>query len=136
MKENKKIVYLDMDGTIADLYGITGWLESLINEVEGLFLNCKPFITERDLLEYFPKEEFELRICSMTPKNASKEYCEKVINEKNEWLNKYFPSITHRVYLEYGTNKNLKNCKNHILVDDNKTIRDNFKGLALEPLWL
>ena len=132
----KQIVYLDMDGTIADLYGIANWLEKLENEIAGLFLECEPFLTEQELQNYFPSDKYELRICSMTPLNATKEYCQVVINEKNQWLDKYFPSITHRVYMAYGTNKNLKNSVNHILIDDNETIRQSFKGLAFEPFWL
>ena len=132
----KQVIYLDMDGTIADLYGIKNWLDGLINEVEGLFLNCEPLITEKELLKFFPSEIYELRICSMTPLNATREYCQVVIDEKNQWLDKYFPSITHRVYMKYGTNKNLKNSANHILIDDNETIRQTFKGLALAPFWL
>ena len=72
----------------------------------------------------------------MTPKNATKDYCKKVENAKNEWLNKYFPRITKRYYLPYGNNKNLKNSKNAILVDDNATIRENYKGQAFYPMWL
>ena len=132
----KQIVYLDMDGTIANLYGIVNWLEKLENEIAGLFLECEPFLTEQELQKYFPNDEYELRICSMTPLNATEEYCQVVINEKNQWLDKYFPSITHRVYMAYGTNKNLKNSVNHILIDDNETIRQSFKGLAFEPFWL
>ena len=30
----KQVVYLDMDGTIANLYGMENWLENLINEVQ------------------------------------------------------------------------------------------------------
>ena len=132
----KQIIYLDMDGTIADLYGIENWLEGLRNEVEGLFLQCEPLITESELLVLFPNDIYELRICSMTPMNASKEYCVKVIEEKNIWLDKHFPSITHRVYMKYGNNKNLRNSRNHILIDDNETIRNTFKGKAFAPLWL
>lgn len=132
----KQIVYLDMDGTIADLYGMVDWLENLTNEVKGTFLNCKPFITEEELKSYFPSEYYELRICSMTPLNASQEYCQVVIEEKNAWLDKFFPSITYRIYLKYGTDKNLENSENHILIDDNDKIRENYKGLALFPMWL
>lgn len=132
----KKIVYLDMDGTIANLYGQDNWLEKLQNETKGLFLNCEPLTTIEELEKQFPTTEYELRVLSMTPKGVSKEYCEIVIAEKNAWLNKYFPTITKRIYLPYGNNKNLKNSKNAILVDDNETIRNNYKGLALFPMWL
>ena len=27
-----KAIYLDMDGTIANLYGVDGWLDCIINE--------------------------------------------------------------------------------------------------------
>ena len=132
----KTIVYLDMDGTIADLYGMKNWLEKLENEVKGLFLGCEPLVSEEELEYIFPSETYELRICSMTPKDATEEYCQVVIEEKNIWLDKYFPSITHRVYMKYGNNKNLRNSRNHILVDDNETIRNTFKGKAFAPLWL
>lgn len=132
----KTVVYLDMDGTIADLYGMKNWLKKLENEVEGLFLNCKPLVSEEELEYIFPSDVYELRICSMTPKDATEEYCQVVINEKNQWLDKYFPSITHRVYMAYGNNKNLRNSKNHILVDDNEKIRNTFKGKALAPMWV
>ena len=71
----------------------------------------------------------------MTPKNASDEYCLNVIQQKNEWLDKYFPQLKKRIYKKYGYNKNLKNSKNAILIDDNEKIRNNFKGIALEPIW-
>jgi len=133
----KTNVYLDMDGTIADLYGQENWLEMLIEEKDGAFIDCKPMTTEKVLMNLFPKERYNVKILSMTPKNASKKYCEKVIEEKNAWLDRYFPNITERHYLPYGNNKNLKNSKNAILIDDNETIRKNFKGLALNPteLW-
>ena len=133
----KTSVYLDMDGTIADLYGQKGWLETLRKETDGLFINCAPLTTEEELLTIFPTNHYTIKILSMTPKNASKDYCKRVIAEKNAWLNKYFPQIKNRIYLAYGNNKNLKNSANAILVDDNETIRNNFRGLAINPaeLW-
>ena len=135
-KMKRKTVYLDMDGTIADLYGINNWLERLRNEDHTIFEECEPFISESDLMNYFPTEEYEIRICSMTPKNATKEYCEDVKKQKNAWLDKFFPNIKKRYYLPYGNNKNYKNSKDCILVDDNKNIRENYRGLALYPQWL
>ena len=39
--------------------------------------------------------------------------------------------------MRYGHNKNLKNSANAILVDDNETIRNCYRGIALNPatLW-
>lgn len=131
MKKTK--VYLDMDGTIADLYGINNWLPRLQNEDSTIFLECRPLITEDTLLKIFPTSHYEIIILSMTPKNATKEYCNGVAAQKNQWLDKYFPSISKRIFKKYGNNKNLKNSINAILVDDNELIRNNFKGLALNP---
>lgn len=135
MKKTK--VYLDMDGTIANLYDQKNWLERLRKEDTTIFLKCLPLITEKELLERFSPVNYEIIILSMTPKNCSKSYHENVIKQKNAWLDKYFPSITKRIYQKYGNNKNLKNSVNAILIDDNDIIRQNFKGIALNPndLW-
>ena len=134
----KKItVYLDMDGTIADLYNTTDWLERLTNADETPFIEAEPMTTEEELFNIFPTDLYEVRVLTMTPKDATKEYCERVKEAKEAWLNTYFPNIEKRLYKAYGDNKNLKNAKNAILVDDNKKIRDNFKGYAINPteLW-
>ena len=134
----KKInVYLDMDGTIADLYGQENWLEMLEAEADGAFIMCEPLTDEETLYKLFPTDKYEIKVLSMTPKNATANYCERVIAEKNAWLDRHFPKIQKRFYLPYGNNKNLRNSKNAILIDDNATIRDNFRGIALNPadLW-
>ena len=133
----KTRVYLDMDGTIADLYNQKNWLEDLIAEKVEPFANAKPMTTEEILYEVFPKDKYEIKILSMTPKNAKKEYCKRVEKAKDEWLNKYFPTLTKRIYLPYGNNKNLKNSAKAILVDDSEPIRNTYRGLALNPaeLW-
>lgn len=133
----KKIVYLDMDGTIADLYGIKNWLYRLRHEDQTIFLECKPMITETELLKRFPTEDYEIRIMSMTPKGASANYCINVAKQKDAWLDKYFPSITKRIYRVYGHNKNLRNSINAILIDDSETIRNSWGGTAINPaeLW-
>ena len=138
VKTMKKIrVYLDMDGTIADLYNENGWLEDIIAENTRPFDNAKPMTTEETLYKVFPKNIYEIAILSMTPKDAKKEYCNRVARAKDEWLNRYFPTLTKRIYLPYGNNKNLKNSVNAILVDDSKAIRETYRGTALNPaeLW-
>lgn len=134
----KKIkVYLDLDGTIADLYGKENWLECLRAEKENTFSDLRPMISQDKLLEIFPQERYDIRILSMTPLGASKAFCEKVVEEKNAWLDEHFPALKKRIYQKYGHNKNVKNSANAILVDDNETIRKSWKGIALNPaqLW-
>jgi 5'(3')-deoxyribonucleotidase len=133
----KKTVYLDLDGTIADLYNIENWLPRLKASDEKIFLECKPIITEAELLSHFPTDKYEIRVLSMTPLGATKEYCKNVEEQKNQWLDKFFPSLTKRIYRAYGHNKNLKNSENAILVDDSEPIRNSWRGTAINPaeLW-
>ena len=127
-------VYLDMDGTIADLYNFPKWLEYIEQERENLFKRLRPMIRREQLHEMFPSTEYKITILSMTPMGASVEYCAKVIEEKNEWLDRHFPEITSRIYLPYSLDKNLKNSENAILIDDNAHIRHNWKGIAINPM--
>jgi len=133
----KTRVYLDMDGTVANLYGIENWLPRLRAEDKTIFQECAPMISEQELFQHFPQNQFEIIVLSMTPKGASEKYHAQVQEQKNEWLDRYFPSITRRIYRKYGHNKNLKNSKNAILVDDSEPIRQSWKGTAINPstLW-
>ena len=132
----RRVVYLDMDGTIYNLYGINGWLKGLRSEEAGVFSHDERLITEEDQIRYFPPNRYEIRVLSMTPKGASKKYCSQVIAEKNAWLDHYFPSLTKRIYRTYGNNKNLAHSEDKILVDDSEAIRSTFRGIAIAPPWL
>lgn len=132
----RRVVYLDMDGTIYNLYGIDGWLRGLRSEESGVFSHDERLITEEDLFRYFPPNRYEIRVLSMTPKGASKKYCAQVIAEKDAWLDHYFPSLTKRIYRAYGNNKNLAHSEDKILVDDSEAIRSTFRGTAIAPPWL
>jgi len=132
----KRKVYLDMDGTIADLYGSKGWQYKLDNHKCGAFENLHALITEYELFSMFPEEDYQITILSMTPKDAPKWYQEQSIKEKNVWLDKHFPKLQKRIYVEYGHDKNLRGSKKAILIDDNETIRNAWKGIALDPVEL
>lgn len=129
-------VYLDMDGTIANLYEQENWLERLRKEDKEIFLNCKPMISQEQLLELFSPNKYEIIILTMTPMACSEEYHKQVIEQKNKWLNEYYPKLTKRIFKKYGKNKNLKNSNKAILIDDNEDIRNNFKGRAINPINL
>lgn len=133
----KKIVYLDMDGTIYPLYTQKNWLARLRAEDSSVFSADEQMVTETELYAHFPKEDYDIKIFSMTPLGATQKYADEVIKVKNEWLDKYFPTLKSRIYRAYGHSKNLKNSENAILVDDSEVIRNNFKGKAINPaeLW-
>lgn len=125
-----------MDGTIYPLYEQKNWLARLRNGDPSVFSADEQIVSEARLYEVFPTDKYDVRILSMTPAGASKEYAEKVKEVKDAWLDKFFPTLTKRIYKPYGHNKNLKNSANAILVDDSEVIRKNFKGLALDPVAL
>lgn len=138
MKKKREIVYLDMDGTIFDLYRVDGWLSKIRKEESGLFENLEPLITEEELFKMYPEDKYEIRIMSMTPKFASQRYIAQVKFEKDLSLAKHFPKLRKgkRIYMKYGHNKNIKGSKNATLVDDNESIRKSWRGLALYPSWV
>ena len=94
-----KKIYLDMDGTIANLYEQKNWLERLQKEDTTIFLECQPLIEQKELLRLFPPKYYEIIILSMTPYNCSKEYHNQVIEQKNQWLDIHFPLLKKRVLL-------------------------------------
>ncbi len=131
--------YLDMDGTIADLYSLPQWLDRIQNESEGLFLEPSPLITEDRFYSIFPKDKYNVKILTMLPLGATKEYEEVVKQEKLAWLSVHFPSLVDKViFKRYGHNKNIKGSHSALLIDDNDKIRETWKGKALNPkglLW-
>lgn len=133
MKKTK--VYLDMDGTIADLYAQPNWLERLYAEDHTVFLNARAVITEEQLLKEYPLDKYDIRILSMTPLGATDDYCNLVKYAKNKWLDEHFPSLTNRIYMKYGHNKNLAYNQNAILIDDSEPVRKTWRGLAIMPTW-
>ena len=42
-------IYFDMDGTIADLYGVENWLDFLINEKPTPYIKARPLCNLRVL---------------------------------------------------------------------------------------
>ena len=121
----RKTIYFDMDGTIADLYQANDWLERLLAEEEGLFLDLEPMHDKEELTEILNRlkdSNYGLEVITWTPKDVSREYVKTVEQEKRAWMKRHFPMIEKIICLEYGTPKQegLKTRENQqILVDDN-----------------
>lgn len=106
----KVLTAFDMDGTIADLYGVKGWLDYIKDEDTFPFDNAKLLVNLvglQNYLSHLRSEGHRLAIISWTPKDASQNYCKAVRKAKIEWLKKfgllkYFDEI-HIV--AYGTPK-------------------------------
>lgn len=127
-------IYLDMDGTIANLYKVNGWLEDLINGNERPYKVAERMVEEEDLLNLV-RDGYELAVISWLAKNSNKEYDKKVRTAKREWLKENFPNIKFEEIhiVKYGTPKSKVANEKGILVDDEIPNRREWKGVAVDP---
>lgn len=124
-----KAIYLDMDGTFVDLYGVENWLDYLINEDNFPYLTAKPLVNLSVLarrLNKLQRNGYTIGIVSWLSKNGSEEYNERVTAAKKFWLQKHLPSVhwdeIHIV--KYGTPKfSVVEYPDGILFDDEKQNR-------------
>lgn len=131
-------VIFDMDGTIADLYGVDGWLEMLRAFDETPYKIAKPLVNMSRLARAIHKAQANgimVTVVSWTAKDSTDEYDKMVANTKLDWLTKHLPSVhfDEIAIVPYGVNKSMFADENDILIDDNQEIRENFVGSAIEP---
>ena len=129
----KKEIWFDMDGTIADLYGVEGWLDMLLNENTKPYEIAKPLVNMRELAKVLNKlieKGWEIGVISWLAKNGTNDYNKKVANAKMKWLAKHLKSVRFAKIdiVEYGTPKQIN--RNGILFDDEKQNRENWLGMA------
>lgn len=138
MKNLNVTINFDMDGTIADLYGVPNWLEMLINHNETPYAIAEPLVRLNILarmLNRLQREGYRLGVLSWLSKDSTVEYDEKVTNAKLEWLAKHLPSVhwDNINIVEYGTPKeNFCETPFDILFDDEEKNRENWQGVAYD----
>ena len=123
------ILVFDMDGTIADLYGVNNWLADLRNENPRPYVVANPMYdmdTLTALLNIFREKGWRIVVTSWLAKGSTKAYDEKVRVAKREWLERYNFPFDEIHLIKYGTTK--ANCTrkyggNQILIDDNAKVR-------------
>ena len=136
MTTNKITINFDMDGTIADLYGVENWLPKLQSEDPTPYAEALPLLHLATLarkLNALQREGYELGIISWLSKCPSPAYDEAVIEAKVKWLAKHLPSV-HWDYINivpHGTPKQMFcNSPLDILFDDEEKNRNNWTGRA------
>lgn len=130
---NKTLVF-DMDGTIANLYGVDGWLADLRSENVRPYVEATPLYNMdklAELLNTFKDCGWRVVITTWLAKDATKAYDNAVRKAKIDWLAKYNFPYDEIHLVKYGTTK--ANCTRkiggfQILVDDNEKVR---KGWTL-----
>lgn len=131
-------IAFDLDGTIADLYGVENWLEMLINGDATPYKIAKTLVNMNVLARYLnilQKKGYEIGIISWLAKNSNAEYDEKVTKAKEKWLKTHLKSVKFDFIniVSYGTDKNIV-CKNEndVLFDDEIGNRTSWKGKAFD----
>lgn len=122
-----KAIYFDMDGTIADLYGIVDWLPKLQAEDVTPYQDAAPLVDMdalNALMEKFIALGYIIGVISWTAKDGTKEYNKAVRAAKRAWINDNLPCVQEFHVVKYGTPKHrTANIKGGILVDDNAGVR-------------
>ena len=116
-------IWLDMDGTIADLYGVPDWLPKLRASNPEPYAKAKPLVnmnTLARLLNNRQKNGFQICIISALSKDSTPEYDEAVKQAKINWLRKHLASVHFDEirFVPYTYTKNNANTGNDILFDD------------------
>lgn len=131
-----KTIFFDMDGTIADLYGVENWLDYLINSDPSPYKNAKPLLNLNSLariLNRLQRTGYHIGIISWLSKNSTESYDEAVTQAKKAWLNKHLASVRFdEIHIvSYGTPKEIfAHNKQDILFDDEEKNRLNWTGKA------
>ena len=115
-------IWFDMDGTIADLYGVENWLDYLLASDTTPYLAAKPLLNLSLLARYLNKAQkqgHEIGVISWTSKGGTDLYNGEVALAKMVWLHKHLPSVVwdNIKIVAYGTNKKVT-CGDGILFDD------------------
>ena len=129
----------DMDGTIADLYGVNNWLAYLVAEDVKPYAEAKVLYNMSRLARLLNKAQrkgHELVVISWTSKNGSAEYNKAVAEVKKAWLAKHLPSVRWDEVnvVTYGYDKaNFAKSAEDVLFDDEEHNRNGWTGKAYEP---
>ncbi len=124
-----KAIYFDMDGTLANLYGVEDWLTKLRTYDATPYKEAPVLLNMQALahrLNKLQKNGYTIGIISWLSKESTPEYDAAVIAEKMAWLKKHLGSVEwdeiHMV--AYGKRKHkCANIKNGYLFDDNESVR-------------
>ena len=135
----KVTIYFDMDGTIADLYSVDGWLEMLQAKDSLPYQVAEVMMNMSLLARYLNKLQrlgYKLGVISWLSKANDPEYNEAVTDAKLSWLERHLPSVhwDEINIVSYGTPKqNFMTNEDDILFDDETPNRANWYGNAYSP---
>ena len=128
-------IYFDMDGTLADLYGVKNWLPMLLKSDPTPYRMAEPLLDMDELrarLESLKARGYKIGIVSWLSKDGTTEYGKAVRAAKRTWLDENLGiEFDELHFVKYGTPKSrVVKDKNGILFDDELPNRLAWKGTA------
>lgn len=141
--KNLKMICFDMDGTIADFYGVNGWLDMGNNADTTPYEIAKPLwdmVKLAAILQKARAKGIEVRIITWLWNGGNADFAERTRQAKREWLAKYGFPFDHFHGVKFGTTKAdtirryLGEDESAILFDDNAKVRSGWHmGEAVNP---
>lgn len=134
-----KVIYFDMDGTIADVYGVQYWKERLDNCDSEVYTEASTMNELEQVCELCSRlqdqHQFKIGVISWCSRSGSADYHKEVRRVKREWLSKHFGCRIDECHIvKYGTRKDyVAEGKLGILFDDNAEARKNWRGISVNP---
>lgn len=141
--ENVKMICFDMDGTIADLYGVENWLDMLRAFDPAPYEIAEPMWDMAELADLLRQAQtigIEIRIITWLSKESTTEYDNAVRVAKRNWLAEQGFPFDHFHGVRYGATKAdsirryLGEGETAILIDDNAKVRQGWTmGDTIDP---
>lgn len=141
MTKKNITLFFDMDGTIANFYGVENWLDYLIARNPFPYANAKGLINLSQfarLIHKAQRQGYNIGIISWLAKNSNADYDKKVTKAKKRWLKKHLPSVAwDRIYiLPYGTPKASVAKIQDFLFDDELPNLESFCGDGIKADYI
>jgi hypothetical protein len=124
-----KAIYFDMDGTLANLYGVENWLGKLRDYNATPYAEATVLLNMQALarrLNTLQARGYVIGVISWLSKDSTVAYDKEVTAEKIKWLKKHLGSVKwNEIHIvAYGERKSkLAQIKNGYLFDDNEDVR-------------
>lgn len=138
-----KVIYFDMDGTIANLYAVDGWLDMLRNFEAYPYLEAAPMCDMLRLvkvLNALKAEGYTIGVITWLSKESNRQYDREVRETKRLWLQAHglWACMDEVHMVKYGTPKHrVAKIRHGILIDDNSDVREaweNYGGETINPV--
>lgn len=105
-----KKIWFDLDGTLANLYGVENWLPMLQAYDPTPYAKAKPMVNMSALARLLHKAQrkgYEVGVISWLSKGSNAEYDRAVAETKIQWLRTHLPSVEWNEIkiVAYGTPK-------------------------------